>query len=74
MLQQVTQMVHLLPHERFDLYKEAVSMLVNMEDNLSDLTSCKNNGSSCQEKATKQECKGKKTQRKCLWKTLILIN
>ena len=44
-------MVHLLPHERFDLYKKAVSKLIAMVDCLSDLTSCINNdGSTCQEK------------------------
>ena len=42
-------MVHLLPHERFDLYKNAVSRLTSMEKCLSDLTTCKNNENTCQE-------------------------
>ena len=42
-------MVHLLPHERFDLYKNTVSRLTSMEKCLSDLTTCKNNENTCQE-------------------------
>ena len=44
-------MVHLLPHERFDLYKKAVNKLFTMEECLLDLNNCINNdGSPCQEK------------------------
>ena len=48
---QVTHMVHLLPHERYDLYKKTVSKICDMEECLSDLGNCKNNdGSTCQER------------------------
>ena len=41
-------LVAVLPHECFDLYKNAVSRLTSMEKCLSDLT-CKNNENTCQE-------------------------
>ena len=37
----VTQMVHLLPYERYDLYKEAVNRLTAMADCLLDHSLCK---------------------------------
>ena len=46
---QVTQMVHLLPHQRYDLYQKAVKRLTAMADCLLDHDLCKNFQKVCQE-------------------------
>ena len=42
-------MVHLLPYERLDLYKEAVRRMTAMADCLGDHTHCKNFRAACSE-------------------------
>jgi hypothetical protein len=43
----ITQMVHLLPYERLDLYKEAVRRMTAMADCLGDHKKCKNFKDAC---------------------------
>ena len=73
---QITQMVHLLPHQRYDLYQKAVNVLSSMAETLQDLGACCG-AVNCHEKEERGETSICETlpsddhnevHDKCLWK------
>ena len=73
---QITQMVHLLPHQRYDLYQKAVNILSSMAETLQDFGVCCD-AVNCHEKEKRGEtstCEPllpddhKEVHNKCLWK------
>ena len=75
---QVTQMVHLLPHERMDLYRKSVGKLESMRMTiLQEKCVCKKDGSTkvdgdCEEDndceyKCEEEKSSKEEKEKCMW-------